>query len=88
MRDGSGRTTEIHHDADPASTLYRERGEWCNEHQKVHKRLDAIEERVKTTVEHLHSEVNSLLNAISGSSWALSVSPSGPLMDIFEEESR
>ncbi|XP_077115500.1 placenta-specific protein 9 isoform X1 [Ranitomeya variabilis] len=75
-------------DADPASTLYRERGEWCNEHQKVHKRLDAIEERVKTTVEHLHSEVNSLLNAISGSSWALSVSPSGPLMDIFEEESR
>ncbi|KAM4032629.1 placenta-specific protein 9 isoform 3-T3 [Anomaloglossus baeobatrachus] len=74
--------------ADPASTLHRDRGDWCNEHQKVHKRLDAIEERVKTTVEHLHSEVNSLLNAISGSSWALSVSPSGPLMDIFEEDSR
>ncbi|XP_056385941.1 placenta-specific protein 9 isoform X2 [Hyla sarda] len=74
--------------ADPVSTLLKDRGEWCNEHQKVHKRLDAIEERVQTTVDHLYSEVNSLLNTISGSSWALSVAPSGPLMDIFEEDSR
>lgn len=74
--------------ADPASALHRERGGWCNEHQKVHKRLDAIEERVTTTVEHLYSEVNSLLDTIAGSSWALSVAPSGPLLDIFEEESR
>ncbi|KAM3912619.1 placenta-specific protein 9 [Leptodactylus fuscus] len=73
--------------ADPVITLQRERGEWCNEHQKVHKRLDAIEERVTKTVEHLYSEVNSLLNTISGSSWALSVAPSGPLLDIFEEDS-
>ncbi|XP_075698933.1 placenta-specific protein 9 isoform X2 [Rhinoderma darwinii] len=74
--------------AEPASTLHRERGDWCNEHQTVHKRLDAIEERVKKTVEHLYSEVNSLLDTISRSSWALSVAPSGPLLDIFEEDSR
>ncbi|XP_069837006.1 placenta-specific protein 9 [Dendropsophus ebraccatus] len=74
--------------ADPASTLHRDREEWCKEHQKVHKRLDAVEERVQTTVEHLYSEVNSLLDTISGSSWALSVAPSGPLLDIFEEDTR
>ncbi|XP_066454814.1 placenta-specific protein 9 [Eleutherodactylus coqui] len=72
----------------PASAIHRERGEWCNEHQRVHKRLDAIEEKVQTTVEHLYSEVNSLLSAISGSSWALSVTPSGPLLDIFEDDTR
>ncbi|XP_071987080.1 placenta-specific protein 9 [Engystomops pustulosus] len=74
--------------ADPVSALHRERGEWCTEHQKVHKRLETIEERVTKTVEHLYSEVNSLLSAISGSSWALSAAPSGPLLDIFEEDSR
>ncbi|KAG8552556.1 hypothetical protein GDO81_004581 [Engystomops pustulosus] len=30
--------------ADPKSALHRERGEWCTEHQKVHKRLETIEE--------------------------------------------
>ncbi|KAG8552557.1 hypothetical protein GDO81_004581 [Engystomops pustulosus] len=33
--------------ADPKSALHRERGEWCTEHQKVHKRLETIEERVQ-----------------------------------------
>uniref|UniRef100_A0A8C5TGV1 Placenta-specific protein 9 n=1 Tax=Malurus cyaneus samueli TaxID=2593467 RepID=A0A8C5TGV1_9PASS len=37
---------------------------WCNE-QMIHERLDIIEEKVIKTVEHLESEVKSLLNIIS-----------------------
>ncbi|XP_072281126.1 placenta-specific protein 9 [Pyxicephalus adspersus] len=75
-------------DAEPASPFHTNREDWCNEHRKFHSRLDVVQERVEKTVEFLYSEVNSVLDAISGSSWALSVAPSGPLLDIFEEDSR
>ncbi|XP_018428931.1 PREDICTED: placenta-specific protein 9-like [Nanorana parkeri] len=74
--------------AEPASPFHTDRGDWCTEHRKFHSRLDVVQERVEKTVEYLYSEVNSVLDAISGSSWALSVAPSGPLLDIFEEDSR
>ncbi|KAM5141271.1 placenta-specific protein 9 [Mantella aurantiaca] len=74
--------------AEPASPFHTNREEWCTEHRKLHSRLDVVQERVEKTVEYLYSEVNAVLDAISGSSWALSVAPSGPLLDIFEEDSR
>ncbi|XP_063814804.1 placenta-specific protein 9-like isoform X2 [Pseudophryne corroboree] len=74
--------------ADPARSLQTDRGEWCTEHQRLHSRLDVVEERVEKTVEYMYAEVNSLLDSISGASWALLPTPSGPLLDIFEEDSR
>ncbi|XP_068111564.1 placenta-specific protein 9 isoform X2 [Hyperolius riggenbachi] len=74
--------------SEPVSSIRRDRQDWCAEHHKLHTRLEVVEERVEKTVEYLYSEVNSLLDTLSGSSWALSVNPGGPLLDIFEEDSR
>ncbi|NXP80001.1 PLAC9 protein, partial [Ramphastos sulfuratus] len=71
--------------ADPVSmlpgSLGRER--WCNEHDTIHGRLDVIEEKVIKTVEHLESEVKSLLNIISETS-NIPIAPGTPLIDIYD----
>ncbi|XP_051473504.1 placenta-specific protein 9 isoform X1 [Apus apus] len=60
------------------------RGSWCNEHDTIHKRLDIIEETVIKTVEHLESEVKSLLNTISETTMNIPIPPGTPLPDIFD----
>ncbi|XP_075073227.1 placenta-specific protein 9 [Mixophyes fleayi] len=72
----------------PERSLHTDRGDWCTEHRRLHSRLDVVEERVEKTVEYMYAEVNSLLDSISGASWALLPASSGPLLDIFEEDSR
>ncbi|XP_053306508.1 placenta-specific protein 9 [Spea bombifrons] len=61
---------------------------WCHEHHSLHRRLDTVEEQVEKTVEHLYAEVNSLLDSLSGASWALPVIPGASALDIFEEDPR
>ncbi|XP_068544620.1 placenta-specific protein 9 isoform X1 [Anas acuta] len=63
-------------------TLGRE--SWCHEHDTIHERLDIIEEKVMKTVEHLESEVKSLLNIISETASNIPIAPGTPLMDIFD----
>ncbi|NWH88054.1 PLAC9 protein, partial [Aegithalos caudatus] len=50
----------------------------------LHERLDIIEEKVIKTVEHLESEVKSLLNIISETTLNISAVPGTPLIDIFD----
>ncbi|KAM3666757.1 placenta-specific protein 9 [Ammospiza maritima maritima] len=63
-----------------------ETGTWCNEHM-LHERLDIIEEKVIKTVEHLESEVKSLLNIISETTVNIPTVPGTPLIDIFDDTS-
>uniref|UniRef100_A0A8C8AQD8 Placenta-specific protein 9 n=1 Tax=Otus sunia TaxID=257818 RepID=A0A8C8AQD8_9STRI len=72
--------------ADPVSVLPG-RGSWCNEHDMIHKRLDIIEEKVIKTVEHLESEVKSLLNIISETTSNIPIAPGTPFTDIFDDTS-
>ncbi|NXD91280.1 PLAC9 protein, partial [Chaetorhynchus papuensis] len=71
--------------ADPVSMVpgSLEGGSWCNEHM-LHERLDIIEEKVIKTVEHLESEVKSLLNIISETTSNIPTAPGTPLTDIFD----
>uniref|UniRef100_A0A8C0F892 Placenta-specific protein 9 n=1 Tax=Bubo bubo TaxID=30461 RepID=A0A8C0F892_BUBBB len=75
--------------ADPVSVLPGSlgRGSWCNEHDMIHKRLDIIEEKVIKTVEHLESEVKSLLNIISETTSNIPIAPGTPFTDIFDDTS-
>ncbi|NXX88894.1 PLAC9 protein, partial [Centropus bengalensis] len=50
----------------------------------IHERLDIIEEKVIKTVEHLESEVKSLLNTLSRTSSNIPIAPGTPLIDIFD----
>ncbi|NXK56723.1 PLAC9 protein, partial [Chauna torquata] len=50
----------------------------------IHERLDIIEEKVIKTVEHLESEVKSLLNIISETASNIPIAPGTPLIDIFD----
>ncbi|NXH67251.1 PLAC9 protein, partial [Hydrobates tethys] len=50
----------------------------------IHERLDIIEEKVIKTVEHLESEVKSLLNIISETTSNIPITPGTPLIDIFD----
>ncbi|RLW04064.1 hypothetical protein DV515_00006096 [Chloebia gouldiae] len=70
---------------DPVSMLpgSLERGSWCDEHM-LHERLDIIEEVIKT-VEHLESEVKSLLNIISETTMNIPTVPGTPLIDVFDD---
>ncbi|NWW90390.1 PLAC9 protein, partial [Rhynochetos jubatus] len=72
--------------ADPVSVFPEgwERGTWCNDHDKLHERLDIIEEKVIKTVEHLESEVKSLLNIISETTSNIPIAPGTPLIDFFD----
>ncbi|XP_009959256.1 PREDICTED: placenta-specific protein 9, partial [Leptosomus discolor] len=72
--------------ADPVSVLPGSlgRGSWCNEHDMIHGRLDIIEEKVMKTVEHLESEVKSLLNIISETTSNIPNTPGTSLTDIFD----
>ncbi|XP_009985016.1 PREDICTED: placenta-specific protein 9 [Tauraco erythrolophus] len=72
--------------ADPVSVLPGSlgRGSWCDEHDKIHERLDIIEEKVIKTVEHLESEVKSLLNIINETTSNIPIAPGAPLIDIFD----
>ncbi|NXH81258.1 PLAC9 protein, partial [Edolisoma coerulescens] len=71
--------------ADPVSMVpgSLERGSWCNEHT-IHERLDIIEEKVIKTVEHLESEVKSLLNIISETVSNIPTVPETALTDMFD----
>ncbi|NXN16104.1 PLAC9 protein, partial [Indicator maculatus] len=71
--------------ADPVSVLPGSLGResWCNEHDTIHGRLDIIEEKVIKTVEHLESEVKSLLNIISETP-QIPIAPGTPLIDIYD----
>ncbi|NXC50757.1 PLAC9 protein, partial [Penelope pileata] len=50
----------------------------------MHERLDIIEEKVIKTVEHLESEVKSLLSIISETTSNIPIAAGTPLMDIFD----
>ncbi|NWS31910.1 PLAC9 protein, partial [Polioptila caerulea] len=50
----------------------------------LHERLDIIEEKVIKTVEHLESEVKSLLNIISETTLNIPTAPGTPIVDIFD----
>ncbi|OPJ84649.1 placenta-specific protein 9 [Patagioenas fasciata] len=75
--------------ADPVSVLPGSlgRGSWCNEHDTIHERLDVIEEKVIKTVEHLESEVKSLLNIINETTSNIPIAPETPVIDIFDDNS-
>ncbi|NXY90987.1 PLAC9 protein, partial [Alcedo cyanopectus] len=61
-------------------------GSWCQEHEMIHGRLDVIEEKVIKTVEHLESEVKSLLGIISETTSNIPIAPGTPLIDILDGE--
>ncbi|XP_030908121.1 placenta-specific protein 9 isoform X2 [Melopsittacus undulatus] len=75
--------------ADPISVLPGNLGggSWCNEHDGIHERLDIIEEKVIKTVEHLESEVKSLLNIINETTSNMPIAPGTPLIDILDDTS-
>uniref|UniRef100_A0A8B9FH23 PLAC9 protein n=1 Tax=Amazona collaria TaxID=241587 RepID=A0A8B9FH23_9PSIT len=50
----------------------------------IHERLDIIEEKVIKTVEHLESEVKSLLNIINETTSNIPIAPGTPLIDILD----
>uniref|UniRef100_A0A8C0G9V9 Uncharacterized protein n=1 Tax=Chelonoidis abingdonii TaxID=106734 RepID=A0A8C0G9V9_CHEAB len=60
------------------------RSDWCNEHNTIHRHLDAIEEQVEKTVEYLESEVKTLLKDISEMAWSAPIALGTPLVDIFD----
>ncbi|XP_044879464.1 placenta-specific protein 9-like isoform X2 [Mauremys mutica] len=62
------------------------RSNWCNEHNTIHRHLDAIEE-VEKTVEYLESEVKTLLKDISETAWSAPIAPGTRLVDIFDDAS-
>uniref|UniRef100_A0A670ZUB3 Placenta-specific protein 9-like n=1 Tax=Pseudonaja textilis TaxID=8673 RepID=A0A670ZUB3_PSETE len=66
--------------ADPAAS---EQDDWCDNPSSTHKRLDAIQEQLEKTVEHLDSEVKSLLNDVSETAWTKPLAPGTPLIDLF-----
>ncbi|NWX20724.1 PLAC9 protein, partial [Aegotheles bennettii] len=72
--------------ADPVSVFpgSPRRASWCDEYDTIHKRLDIIEEKVIKTVEHLESEVKSLLSIISETPSNIPIAPGTPLIDIFD----
>ncbi|XP_010209094.2 placenta-specific protein 9 [Colius striatus] len=73
--------------ADPVSLFPGSLGResWCQEHDGIHERLDIIEEKVIKTVEHLESEVKSLLNIISETTSNIPLAPGTPLIDIVDD---
>ncbi|XP_072196315.1 placenta-specific protein 9 [Excalfactoria chinensis] len=73
--------------ADPTSLLPGSQGSRCHERDTMHERLDIIEEKVIKTVEHLESEVKSLLSIISETTSDLPVATGTPLIDIFYDAS-
>ncbi|XP_071419501.1 placenta-specific protein 9 [Pithys albifrons albifrons] len=75
--------------ADPVSVFPGSlgRGSWCNEHDMIHERLDIIEEKVIKTVEHLESEVKSLLNIINETTSNIPIIPGSPFIDILDDTS-
>ncbi|KAL7990280.1 hypothetical protein Chor_013710, partial [Crotalus horridus] len=62
-----------------------EHDEWCDDPSTIHKRLDTVQEQLEKTVEHLDSEVKSLLNDVSETAWTKPLAPGTPLVDLFED---
>ncbi|XP_077206998.1 placenta-specific protein 9 [Paroedura picta] len=76
--------------ADPVRTNPESNPEWnkwCDNHNTIHRRLDNIQEKVEKTVEHLKSEVKSLLSAVSETAWNVPLAPGTPRLDLFEDPS-
>ncbi|XP_069096292.1 placenta-specific protein 9 isoform X3 [Pleurodeles waltl] len=63
------------------------RSNWCSEHRTLHRRIDAVEE-VEKTIEHLYSEVKTLMDTMANPAWYPPADTSNPAIDIFEEDSR
>uniref|UniRef100_A0A8D2JEJ0 Placenta-specific protein 9 n=1 Tax=Varanus komodoensis TaxID=61221 RepID=A0A8D2JEJ0_VARKO len=61
-----------------------EQDEWCDDHSAIHRRLDAIQERMEKTVDSLDSEVTSLLNTVSETAWSVPLPPGSPQVDLLE----
>ncbi|XP_039196696.1 placenta-specific protein 9 isoform X2 [Crotalus tigris] len=64
-----------------------EQDDWCDDPSTIHKRLDTVQEQLEKTVEHLDSEVKSLLNDVSETAWTKPLAPGTPLVDLFEDPS-
>ncbi|XP_032168214.1 placenta-specific protein 9 [Mustela erminea] len=58
----------------------------CDRHMAVHDRLDVIEETVEKTVEHLETELKSLLGQLEVLAWNLPPGPSGPTPDLLGDD--
>ncbi|XP_059025757.1 placenta-specific protein 9 [Mustela lutreola] len=58
----------------------------CDRHMAVHDRLDVIEETVEKTVEHLETELKSLLGQLEALAWNLPPGPSGPTPDLLGDD--
>ncbi|XP_008848069.1 placenta-specific protein 9 [Nannospalax galili] len=58
----------------------------CNRHVAVQSRLDAMEETVEKTVEHLEAEVTSLLGLLQELAWNLPPGPFSPAPDLLAED--
>ncbi|XP_032698959.1 placenta-specific protein 9 [Lontra canadensis] len=58
----------------------------CDRHMAVHDRLDVIEETVEKTVEHLETELKSLLGQLEELAWNLPPGPSGPTPDLLGDD--
>uniref|UniRef100_A0A8C7A6B7 Placenta-specific protein 9 n=2 Tax=Neovison vison TaxID=452646 RepID=A0A8C7A6B7_NEOVI len=52
----------------------------------VQDRLDVIEETVEKTVEHLETELKSLLGQLEALAWNLPPGPSGPTPDLLGDD--
>ncbi|XP_007430228.1 placenta-specific protein 9 isoform X1 [Python bivittatus] len=71
--------------ADHQGTL--EQDDWCDNPSTIHRRLDTIQEQLEKTVDHLDSEVKSLLNDVSETAWTKPLAPGIPLVDLFGDPS-
>ncbi|XP_063163768.1 placenta-specific protein 9 [Candoia aspera] len=71
--------------ADHRGTL--EQDDWCDNPSTIHRRLDTIQEQLEKTVDHLDSEVKSLLNDVSETAWTKPLASGIPLVDLFEDPS-
>ncbi|XP_074089055.1 placenta-specific protein 9 isoform X2 [Macrotis lagotis] len=60
---------------------------WCDEHKALHNRLDLVEETLDKTVEHLETEVKSLLNLMNGIGQQFPTVPGSSAEDFFGDES-
>ncbi|XP_044276242.1 placenta-specific protein 9 [Varanus komodoensis] len=85
MWSGQGLEAATDPEVGPQGSL--EQDEWCDDHSAIHRRLDAIQERMEKTVDSLDSEVTSLLNTVSETAWSVPLPPGSPQVDLLEDTS-
>ncbi|KAM9847966.1 placenta-specific protein 9-like [Aulostomus maculatus] len=57
----------------------------CEEHTKLHSRLDVVEKKVEDTVDKLEDELAALLDAIEAPKWRPMLENTGKPVDILEQ---